>query len=547
MNYIMSPLQEDISVIDKLYGLLENALIDYEYQTLLESETSTSTSNDSKENKARTLKTVLNTILTKIKKLFDKIGNALSNMMKNIIGSHIYYVAKNDIEVGPYTRDKFPESICNKILAIKNNTSDDEIESLEDDLDKCIDEEETGNVIIMEGLKVDVAQCIRHLKTNNKYIKLIEQKSKSDNSDDPKVFRIYKKLIRFLTAIGKNLSAIISNCALFKTPKRILYLKNNDKTVIDSKLPISRYDKMMRNYNKAHGIKNESILFPEESNLYRDDLVTKNEYIASIMLEAAELLKNDNEYELDSILTEAVEYDNDNIYYLNEAVNELKEIDSIKKEMEKGIDDGKLNKMISKIKRSIDNLLKWYYKIEPNKKLKALHTVLRGIDITLNIGLSMVFAASTFRGIDNAITYAKEQAYGNSVFKAAEVVADDFNKRGMNVNFSAKDARKALRKNSIYGKRTKRYVIIAMISAALIAISSSLRKYSNEKFNIADYDNNIKEIKSQINKINTKIKNAGDDKESVDQLNKLKNKYNSMLDQLIVMKDSYNNFGKGGL
>lgn len=59
--------------------------------------------------------------------------------------------------------------------------------------------------------------------------------------------------------------------------------------------------------------------------------------------------------------------------------------------------------------------------------------------------------------------------------------------------------------------------------------------------------NDSKEIKSQINKINTKIKNAGNDKESVDQLNKLKNKYNSMLDQLIVMKDSYNNFGKGGL
>ena len=63
--------------------------------------------------------------------------------------------------------------------------------------------------------------------------------------------------------------------------------------------------------------------------------MTKNEYIASIMLEAADLLKEDSEYndeyELDSILTEAAEYDDDNIYYLNEAVDELKEIDSIKK------------------------------------------------------------------------------------------------------------------------------------------------------------------------------------------------------------------------
>lgn len=29
MNYTIPTLQEDISVIDKLYGLLENALIDY--------------------------------------------------------------------------------------------------------------------------------------------------------------------------------------------------------------------------------------------------------------------------------------------------------------------------------------------------------------------------------------------------------------------------------------------------------------------------------------------------------------------------------------
>ena len=39
--------------------------------------------------------------------------------------------------------------------------------------------------------------------------------------------------------------------------------------------------------------------------------MTKNEYIASIVLEAAELLKEDaydDEYKLDSILTEAAEY-----------------------------------------------------------------------------------------------------------------------------------------------------------------------------------------------------------------------------------------------
>ena len=278
--------------------------------------------------------------------------------------------------------------------------------------------------------------------------------------------------------------------------------------------------------------------------------MTKNEYIASIMLEAADLLKEDvSEYELDSILTEAAEYDNDNMYYLNEAVDELKEINSIKKEIKnsKDIDDGKLNKLISKVKNAVNNLLKWYYKIEPNKKFKALHTVLVGFNIVLSIALSAAVGASVSFGTYNAITYANEQRYTNRVFKAAEAVADDFRKRGMDVNFDSKGAKKAVRKNSIYGKRAKKYIIITILLTALVALVGELRKYSNEKFNMADYASNEKEIQSQIDKIDKQISKSGDNQELISHLNKLKNKYFALLIQLRTMKNSYDAYGKKGL
>ena len=536
MNYTIPTLQEDISVIDKLYGLLENALIDYEYQTLLESETLALPEKGTKEKKGRTFKTVLTTILTKLKNLFIKIGNTLSSMMKNIIGSQVYYVAKTDIQVGPYTRDKFPESICNKVLSIKNNTNDSDAESLEDDLDKCADEEDAKKITIMKGTKVDVAQCVRHLRTNNKYIKLIEKKSNSDNSDDPKVFRIYKKLVSFLMSVGKNLSGLISNCSLFKKPNAVRYDKfkvdkTNNKIKADVSFDygsrsISKGDKMMRNYDKAHGIKNESVMLTEG--------LSRNEYIASIMLEAAELLKEDigntnMEYDLDSLLTEAVEYDDtDNIIYLNEAVEDLKEINAIKNEIKekKTLDDTKVNKITTKVKNAVNNLLKWYYKIEPEKKFRALHTVLKGLDTVLSIASIYI---SYFLG--------SKTTYTGLNYLGEKTALKRISKAGLDIKA----------KNTPRGRKFKKYAILTILTIAVTSISASIRRNANIKYNISDFDNNINAIKSQINKIDTQIKNAGDDKELIDQLNKLKGKYNSMINQLINMKDLYDNLGKKGL
>ena len=249
--------------------------------------------------------------------------------------------------------------------------------------------------------------------------------------------------------------------------------------------------------------------------------MTKNEYIASIMLEAAELLKEDvsynNEYELDSILTEAAEYDDDNIYYLNEAVNELKEIDSSidKLKNTKNVDD---KKMSAKIKNIINNTLKWYYKIEPNKKFKALHTVLRILNKLINLILYLTYIFPAHYIIGNIETVGYD-------FK--DIATGKFKKK---IGFSRAT------------HQAGGAALYMILTSALIALSKSIKQYSNIKFNISDYDNNVKEIQSQINIIDKQIE-KGDSKQ-INHLNKLKNEYNNMLRDLRNMKEKYDKKNK---
>ena len=245
--------------------------------------------------------------------------------------------------------------------------------------------------------------------------------------------------------------------------------------------------------------------------------MTKNEYIASIMLEAAELLKedtnNDNmEYDLNNLLTEAAEYDG-SMYYLNEAVDELKEINSIKKEIKnsKDIDDKKIS---TKIKNVINNTLKWYYKIEPNKKFKALHTVLRILNKLINLILYLTNIIPAY--YVGANTYAIRKDFKN-------IVTGKFKKRG---GFSR-------------GSRQAGGAALYMIlTSTLIVLSKSIKQYSNIKFNISDYDNNVKEIQSQIDIIDKHIKKSDNNKQ-INHLNKLRNEYSNMLEDLRNMKEKY--------
>ena len=530
--YVMKTFQEDINLLDKLNTLFENVMIDYEYSTLVENTAAATVSKTKSkgELKERAIE-VLKNILDAIKKFFTKIGTILTNMVKRTIGSNTYYIAKEDIEVSPYLGDKFPESICNKLASINSNIDDEQLEQLEKDLDEII-AKSNDKVTMIKGSKIDVKMYLDHKKKNDKYIKILDSKIKSlQNSDNAsKVCRIYQKLANFLSSLGKDMSAVISNSKLFA--------KQNDVTVMDDKgriiaksdsRKIYNYNKQKRDYDKYYGIKNES--------------VTKNEYIASIMLEAVELLKNDNysdiSYFNNDILTESISYtDSSDVYLLTEAADEINDITKITNEVKKdknNLDESKLKKISQKIKKSIDNLLKWYYKIEPNKKFKALHTVLYGLESALNVMTLLIslIVAPTGVGIST----------GSMVQNS--LLARLINKQHPG---SIGDHAKGVAKES--NKPHKKFLVISLIagiiSAALLKILTSLRSYSDEKFNATDCEANIKSLKKQINKIDEQIKkyNSTDDKNLVISLQKMKKSYTDCLGQLELIKEQYSKESK---
>lgn len=273
--YLFNTFQENINALEKMQELLENTLINLEYTVLTESENSLTVVEQKK-----TWKDYLKKALDFLINLWEKITKILGEAVKRIAGSNIYYVMTKDVEIGKYTMDKFPEAICNKIINATGDESDDMINQLEEKMDDYISESLNNKYTLSEGSKVDVVAYLKNRKSNDKFIKSLEKKS-TGTDFNPKLSKLYTKLIKFLTIIGKDSSLVISNCKLFKKADAVTIVDKDGKEIARESRTISKHDKeKYRNYNKVHGINNES--------------VTRNEFIASIMLEAAELLKNDN-------------------------------------------------------------------------------------------------------------------------------------------------------------------------------------------------------------------------------------------------------------
>ena len=239
--------------------------------------------------------------------------------------------------------------------------------------------------------------------------------------------------------------------------------------------------------------------------------MTRNEQIASILLEAAELLKNDNysdiNYFNNSILIESILYtDNSDVYLLTETADELNDIQKIADEVKKdkeNLDENKLKKISQKIKKSVDNLLKWYYKIEPDKKFKALKIVLHGLGKILNVILMLLLALGVY-------------STGKFIYNPKSIGG------GPNMYFAFA-------------------IVFTIIPIALMKIRKSLKSYTNEKFNISDYEANTKLLKDQIMKIDEQIKKSEstDNKNLIKDLYKMKESYTDCLNQLENLKNDY--------
>ena len=231
--------------------------------------------------------------------------------------------------------------------------------------------------------------------------------------------------------------------------------------------------------------------------------MTKNEYIASIMLEATELLRDDvdslnevyNDKYFDQILNEAVEFSD--ISLLLEVSDEIKEIQSDIKNTDI---DNDVNGFIKKIKSISDKLLKWYYKVEPNKKLSGLRTLIKTVNGIIYQILSKIFLG----GIINRLANAKTKPI-----------------RYLGIAL---------------------VVVLTVLSGAILKgityLQTKLYASNQYKYNIKDFDDNIKLLRDGYNKLKDKY-DSSDDKKLKSGLQKTMDDYKKSINELVKLKNKY--------
>ena len=234
--------------------------------------------------------------------------------------------------------------------------------------------------------------------------------------------------------------------------------------------------------------------------------MTKNEQIASILLEAAELLKR-GEYDnvltetiespsmlINDVLNEAIEGNYGDVTSLLEAAEDMPSVESEINEVKNETDIAKAS---AKSKGIVDKIAKWYYKVEPNKKFKILRKILK-IFNAINYQLMSKLAT---QGVMNRALYAK-----NKVAKSVGIV------------FA---------------------VIGAIASMGLSLINNAipgLYASGQYKYNIKDFDANIAELEKGLEKINRTIQSGVDSKTA---LNKAKASYEKAIAELKKEKIKY--------
>ena len=195
---------------------------------------------------------------------------------------------------------------------------------------------------------------------------------------------------------------------------------------------------------------------------------------------------------------------------LIEAVDEITEAKNNLSRL-KSSDDKEKESILKKSMRSFKRLIDWWYKIEPNKKFKMLHIILK---ILVAIAL---FVAELY--ISSKVT--------NKVLNTK--VVNNMPDKIINIG---------KRERSI-----KKTIISLVLNLGMGRIIDFITSITSDKIKIAvnkkDLDKNIKEIDSSIDKINEKLSKEYDEETRIS-LIKTKKELSDTLSKLIKLKDNIN-------
>lgn len=202
-------------------------------------------------------------------------------------------------------------------------------------------------------------------------------------------------------------------------------------------------------------------------------------------------------------LIEAVDVVND----LNKSTNELKKAPN--------------ENVFNKVFKSLKNLVNWYYKIEPDKKYKTFHTVLRIVMKILVWLLSMYVSKKVGFAIAGKIenTAKFQNISDNAVKSLSSVLEPEKTKKMLNLLLGG---------------------VMASIIQSLLDPIRALSDKVEYEINKKDLDKNIKELDNSIEIINKKLSNDKLPPEVKEKLIKARENLSSTLAKLIKLKDKHN-------
>lgn len=190
-----------------------------------------------------------------------------------------------------------------------------------------------------------------------------------------------------------------------------------------------------------------------------------------------------------NILTESIDINNDIILEYKPLIESVEKYHNLKNEKPKSTDSPtKIFKFFSKCKQTAKNVFNWWYKEEPDKKLKNLKIVLK-----ILISITLLVLAIKLPGsgaIADKVMFTKTGNIARTIgYKgSSKILSQLFNARSL---------------------------VLITIKTIYLSIIEALNLISSDiytKVNMKDIDSNIKAYDESIDKLNDKIDNEKDPK-----------------------------------
>ena len=260
----MNMIDKNMELVDKLETVLENIMFRIELESLTEATDENGNKTESKD-KVKFGQLAKNTIRTIIDKLLEILDPLIKECIYLIrVKSGKDAILNKDMTVSVYCEQKISSDIsrlCDVVLQ-RNSNEDNILDDFSETL-RLMDKKKDYR----EGDRINIKRIYDTLIDTKKNLKKLRRANQDDMS--PKAKSVLSEVIKFHKSIMSDCKSLIANT---KSLKKAEKNANNQKSNIDR-----GESETMEN--------NESITIPYG--------MTRNEYVASIMLEAADLLKDD--------------------------------------------------------------------------------------------------------------------------------------------------------------------------------------------------------------------------------------------------------------